>query len=54
MPAVHGTLDGPSALPYVLPMLTNVLGLGAAIVGATFFCIEDGGSPAVPFSGHDG
>ncbi len=35
-------LDGSSALPYVLPMLTTVLGLGAAIVGAMLFFTDDG------------
>jgi hypothetical protein len=33
---------GSAALPYVLPMLTEVLGLGAAVLGAMFFCTEDG------------
>ncbi|MFF1614567.1 hypothetical protein ACFVYA_42975 [Amycolatopsis sp. NPDC058278] len=35
-------LDEPASLPYVLPMLTNVLGLGAAVVGGRFFFTEDG------------
>ena len=35
-------LGEPSALPYVLPMLTEVLGLGGAVVGAMFCCTEDG------------
>lgn len=39
-----GALDarGSSPLPYVLPMLTTVLGLGAAIVGALLFFTDDG------------
>ncbi|OXM60829.1 hypothetical protein CF165_40825 [Amycolatopsis vastitatis] len=35
-------LDGTDPLPYVLPMLTEVLGLGAAVVGAMFLGTEDG------------
>ncbi|GHG29579.1 MULTISPECIES: hypothetical protein [Amycolatopsis] len=35
-------LGEPAALPYVLPMLAEVLGLGAAVAGATFFCTDDG------------
>lgn len=36
------SLDEPAAPPYVLPMLTEVLGLGAAVVGAMFFFTDDG------------
>ncbi|WP_158263160.1 hypothetical protein [Amycolatopsis sp. CA-128772] len=35
-------LGKPDALPYVLPMVTEVLGLGAAVVGAMFFFTDDG------------
>ncbi|WP_410641761.1 hypothetical protein [Amycolatopsis sp. lyj-346] len=35
-------LDAPAALSYVLPSLTNVLGLGAAVAGSWFFFTEDG------------
>jgi hypothetical protein len=33
---------GSAPLPYVLPLLTNVLGLGGVVVAALFFCTEDG------------
>jgi hypothetical protein len=36
------TLDEPATLPYVLPALSNVLGLGGVVVGALFFFTEDG------------
>ncbi|MBE8520434.1 hypothetical protein ILP97_23585 [Amycolatopsis sp. H6(2020)] len=35
-------LDDPAPLPYVLPLLTNVLGLSGAVAGARFFFAEDG------------
>jgi len=35
-------LDDSPPLPYVLPLLTNVLGLGGAVVGAMLFFVEDG------------
>ncbi|MEU0530601.1 hypothetical protein [Amycolatopsis tolypomycina] len=35
-------LGEPAALPYVLPMLADVLGLGGAVVGALLFCTDDG------------
>lgn len=35
-------LDDSAVLPYVLPAVLNVLGLGAVVVGIFFFCTEDG------------
>jgi hypothetical protein len=42
------TLDGTDSLPYVVPMLTNVLRLGAVLAGAPFLFAADGISSAKP------
>lgn len=47
-------LHEPASLPYVLPVLANVLGMGGAVAGAVFFFREDGVRLASPWgdAGH--